>query len=59
MRRHELTDCEWTIIEPLLPEPGEAGIDELLRDADAIADALAEARGHIAEFDATELADFM
>jgi len=51
-------DIVWDLA-PLLPEPGEAGLDTLLQQADAIADELANARGHIAEFDAAGLAQFM
>ena len=46
-------------LQPLLPEPGEAGVDALLGRADAIAQELAAARGRVGTFDAAELATFM
>ena len=46
-------------LQPLLPEPGEAGVDALLGRADAIAQELAAARGRVGTFDAGELATFM
>jgi oligoendopeptidase F len=46
-------------LQSLLPEPGEAGVDALLGRADSIAQELALARGHVAEFDAGRLAEFM
>jgi oligoendopeptidase F len=46
-------------LTPLLPEPGEAGVKSLLDRADALAAELAEARGHVDEFDAARLASFM
>ncbi len=46
-------------LQPLLPEPGEAGVDVLLGRADAIAQELAAARGRVSAFDAGELATFM
>jgi oligoendopeptidase F len=51
-------DVTWDLA-PLLPEPGDPGLDELLNDADAIADELAAARGRIGDFDAAALANFM
>jgi oligoendopeptidase F len=51
-------DVVWDLTT-LLPEPGEAGVKQLLEQADAIADELAQARGHIAEFDAARLTAFM
>jgi oligoendopeptidase F len=46
-------------LEPLLPDPGDAGLDELLDAADARADELAKTRGKVAELDAAGLAAFM
>jgi oligoendopeptidase F len=46
-------------LEPLLPEPGEAGVMTLLDEADGIADSLARQRGNIATFDADALVAFM
>jgi oligoendopeptidase F len=46
-------------LAPLLPAPGEEGLDELLDRADARADELAKTRGHVAELDAADLAAFM
>jgi oligoendopeptidase F len=46
-------------LDPLLPEPGEAGVKALLDHADTIAVELAGARGQVAEFDADRLAAFM
>jgi len=51
-------DVVWDL-DPLLPQPGEAGVAALLDRADAIADELARARGRVAAFDADELAAFM
>jgi oligoendopeptidase F len=46
-------------LTPLLPEPGERGVKILLDRAAAIAEELAKARGHVAEFDVAQLANFM
>jgi oligoendopeptidase F len=46
-------------LAPLLPAPGEEGLDELLDRADVRADELAKTRGHVAELDAAGLAAFM
>lgn len=51
-------DVVWDL-DPLLPQPGEAGVVELLDRADRIADELATARGRVAQFDAGELAAFL
>jgi oligoendopeptidase F len=51
-------DVAWDL-EPLLPEPGEAGVLALLDEADAIASTLAEQRGKVASFDADTLVQFM
>jgi oligoendopeptidase F len=51
-------DVVWDL-DPLLPQPGEAGVAALLDRADEIADELAQARGRVAAFDADELAAFM
>lgn len=51
-------DVVWDL-DPLLPQPGEAGVAALLDRADAIADELAQARGRVAAFDADELVAFM
>jgi oligoendopeptidase F len=46
-------------LAPLLPAPGDAGIDQLLAAADAKADELAASRGRISDFDADQLVAFM
>src|SRR5215471_4353031 len=46
-------------LAPLLPAPGDEGLDELLDRADARADELAKTRGHVADLDAAGLAAFM
>ena len=46
-------------LETLLPEPGDAGIDRLMAEADSIADELATARGSVADLDAAALADYL
>jgi oligoendopeptidase F len=46
-------------LEPLLPEPGEAGVKALLARADEIADRLEAARGTVAGFDAKSLFEFV
>ena len=51
-------DIAWDL-EPLLPEPGEAGVSALLDAADERATAMAAARGEVSTFDATRLAEFM
>lgn len=51
-------DVAWDL-EPLLPEPGEAGVLALLDEADTIASTLAEQRGKVASFDADALVAFM
>ncbi|HEY5171874.1 MAG TPA: M3 family oligoendopeptidase, partial [Acidimicrobiia bacterium] len=51
-------DVVWDL-GPLLPEPSDRGITELLDAADARTDALARTRGHVAELDAAGLAAFM
>lgn len=51
-------DVVWDL-DPLLPQPREAGVAALLDRADEIADELARARGRVAAFDAAELAGFM
>ncbi len=51
-------EIAWNI-EPLLPEPGDAGIDALLDAADGHAEVLSKARGKVSEFDAVRLAEFM
>ncbi len=51
-------DVVWDLA-PLLPAPGGEGLSELLDQADTITDKLAASHGRVAEFDATELADFM
>jgi oligoendopeptidase F len=51
------TDVEavaWDL-EPLLPTPGEEGVDQLLDEIDRIADELAKARGNVATLDAPAL----
>jgi oligoendopeptidase F len=51
-------DVVWDL-GPLLPDPGDAGLAELLDAADARTDALATTRGQVAELDAAGLAAFM
>jgi oligoendopeptidase F len=46
-------------LEPLLPEPGEAGVKRLLDEAAAIAEELSGARGNVVDFDAERLSSFM
>ena len=46
-------------LAPLLPEAGDAGLTQLLDQADTRADALAAQRGRVASFDANALAAFM
>ncbi len=59
------TDADLTASEvvwdlaPLLPDPGDTGITELLDAADARADELAQTRGKVATLDAAALATFM
>jgi oligoendopeptidase F len=59
------TDADLTAAEvvwdltPLLPDPGDEGITELLDAADARADELAQTRGKVAALDAAGLAQFM
>ncbi len=59
------TDADLTASEvvwdlaPLLPDPGDPGIAELLDAADARADELTRSRGKIASLDAAGLAQFM
>ena len=51
-------DVVWDL-GPLLPEPGDEGLNELLDAADARGDELAQARGKVKDFDADALAAFM
>jgi oligoendopeptidase F len=51
-------DVAWDL-EPLLPAAGDAGLDELLDQADAVAETLTQSRGQVATMDATALATFM
>ena len=51
-------DVVWDL-DPLLPAPGEQGLDQLLDAADVRADELAQQRGKVAQFDAGQLASFM
>jgi oligoendopeptidase F len=52
------SDVLWDLV-PLLPAPGDEGLDELLDRADTRADELAKMRGRVADLDAGELAAFM
>src|SRR5688572_3350296 len=52
---HELT---WNI-DTLVEDRGEAGVDELIRAARERAERLAEHNGKIADFDGSQLAQFM
>jgi oligoendopeptidase F len=51
-------DVVWDL-EALLPTPGDAGLTQLLDAADAKADELSAQRGHVAEFDAVRLEEFV
>lgn len=51
-------DVVWDL-GPLLPEPSDRGLTELLDAADARTETLARTRGHVAELDADGLAEFM
>ncbi len=51
-------DVAWDL-EPLVDGEGEAGVDELLDDADGVAASVAERRGTVAELDAPGLASVM
>jgi oligoendopeptidase F len=51
-------DVVWDLA-PLLPDPDDQGLNELLDAADARAEDLARTRGHVAELDAGGLASFM
>jgi oligoendopeptidase F len=51
-------DVTWDL-GPLLPDPGDLGLNELLDAADARAEELAKMRGHVAELDADGLVAFM
>jgi len=51
-------DIVWDL-DPLLPEPGDSGVNALLDRADALAEELARARDRVAGFDVDELVQFM
>jgi oligoendopeptidase F len=51
-------DVTWDL-EPLVDGKGEAGVDELLDEAERVAASVAERRGAVAQFDAGELAAVM
>jgi oligoendopeptidase F len=51
-------DVAWDL-DPLVDGKGEAGVDELLDDADRVAASVAERRGTVAQLDATGLASVM
>lgn len=51
-------DVQWDLA-PLLPTPGDDGLDALLEQAEARAEELSRHRGQVAEFDAGRLATFM
>ena len=51
-------DVAWDLTS-LLPEPGEAGVKQLLDEADALSDELAQSRGQVNGFDVEQLASFM
>src|SRR3954464_7404412 len=51
-------DVAWDL-DPLLPAPGDAGLDELLDAADVAAEKLTRSRGQVADMDAAALATFM
>jgi oligoendopeptidase F len=51
-------DVTWDL-EPLVDGKGEAGVDELLDEADRVAASVAERRGTVAQLDAGELASLM
>ena len=52
------SDVVWDL-GPLLPDPGDAGLDELLQTADSRADELAKMRGKVADLDSAGLAAYM
>ncbi len=60
MTSAELTaqDIAWDL-EPLLPQAGEAGVNALLDEADALADELSTHRDQVASFTAGDLVAFM
>ncbi len=51
-------DIVWDL-DPLLPEPGDSGVNALLDRADALTEELARARDRVAGFDVDELVQFM
>ncbi|MGH2775074.1 MAG: M3 family oligoendopeptidase [Actinomycetota bacterium] len=51
-------EATWNL-EPLVDNKGPDGVDELLDEAQAKASALAENKGHVAEFDGPRLAEYM
>ncbi|HKY16449.1 MAG TPA: M3 family oligoendopeptidase [Microthrixaceae bacterium] len=54
----DVTDVAWDL-EPLLPAPGEPGVDQLLDEVDAITADLEGYRGRVAGLDTTELASLL
>ena len=52
------SDVVWDLA-PLLPAPVDAGLDQLLAEADALADELAAFHGRIAKLGADALVSFM
>ncbi len=52
------SDVDWDV-ESLLPEPGDAGLDALLEEADRLADELAQHRGTVAAMRIEDLVDHL
>ena len=57
-KTQSVEEATWNL-EPLVDDKGPAGVDELLDEGQAKATALAENKGHIAEFDGPRLAGYM
>jgi oligoendopeptidase F len=57
-KTQSVEEATWDL-EPLVDGKGPAGVDELLDEAQIKAEALAEKKGHIAEFDGGRLAAYM
>ncbi len=52
------SEVEWDL-EPLLPVPGDAGVEQLLAEADALAEELSAYRGQVASFDVATLVEYL
>ncbi|CAN5723299.1 M3 family oligoendopeptidase [soil metagenome] len=57
-KTQSVEEATWNL-EPLVDNMGPQGVDELLDEGQAKASALAENKGHIAEFDGSRLAAYM